>query len=358
MKKIFALVLAMAMVLSLSTALAATWGNNGANTTAAAAVTIEVTKYIVLKDAAGTPYYSKLDDAAIVKAGDEVAFQVKIKVPSAAALNTQFGTDLFAAGDILQVKIDGTNLAAGDDLDFDDATPITLAVAASSASHYMTKASNADFPTVGTSSTGAMYLDTAKEYGAVNLKVNVKFTSELNEITIKSGDAKFYVSAPDTTHYVVTNSNYRAGASVEFVVNASHKVIGINVVAQTSGTPMPVEKTDGVYQCTQVTPATPAEKFAGDDYLNKVLSLLGFSAADALYSGTVYMDDTNWAQNYGVYFNNSNSASYAPYTPVPVTVTPVTTIPKTGSNASVIGFAMVALAVVAAAVVAMRKVRA
>ena len=353
MKKIFALVLAMAMVLSLSTALAATWGNNSANTTAAAAVTIEVTKYVILKDAANQEYYSKLDDAAIVKAGDQVAFQVKIKVPSANALNTQFGTDIFNSdgSDVLQLKIAKTNVTNGTNQSYFAALPILD----SAKTYYLTK-TNID-TAAATASDASMYLDTASEYGAVDLKVYVKFVSELSDITIKSGDAKFGVSKSGSI-YTVTNTDYRTGATVAFDASGSNgKVVGITVVAQASGIPMTVKKIDGVYQCEQGS-ATAAEKFAGDDYLNKVLSLLGFSAADALYSGTVYMDDANWAQNFGVYFVNSNNATYAPFTPVPVTVTPTTTIPKTGSNASVIGFAMVALAVVAAAVVAVRKVRA
>ena len=139
MKKIFAIVLAMAMVLSLGTALAATWGDNNANTTAAAAVTIEVTKYVVLKDAANQPYYSKLDDAAIVKAGDDVAFQIKIKVPSADALNTQFGTTVFGTDDILNVKLDTTNTAYGADLGFGT---LKLPVQSSAKTYYITQGCN------------------------------------------------------------------------------------------------------------------------------------------------------------------------------------------------------------------------
>ena len=350
MKKILTIVLAIAMILSLSTALAATWGNNDANTATASAVTISVAKYIVLEDAAGTSYYSQLDDAAIVKANDQVAFQVKLGVPSVGSLNNQFGTTVFTAGDTLQVKIDGTNLKnAGDDLAF--TAMITLTSSAQTI--YLTKAEGALNTAAATSTDAGMYLDMAKAYGAVDLKINVKFMSELADIAIKSGDDKFYVAASGD-NYVVTSTDYRAAASVEFVINSSDKVTGIIVTID--GTAMTVAKTDGVYQCTQGS-ATAAQKFAGDDFLNKVLSVLGFSAYDALYSGTVYMDDINWAQNFGVYFNNSNNATYAPYTPVPVTV-PAATIPKTGSNASVIGFAMVALAVVVAAVVAVRKVRA
>ena len=178
--------------------------------------------------------------------------------------------------------------------------------------------------------------------------------SDIDEIIIKDASGnKFYVVGGPGGGYIYSD-DYRADARVYFFTDVDYKVAGISV--EVDGTTMPVAKSNGIYQCTQTGSA--AEKFAGDDLLNKVLSLLGFSAYDALYSGTVYIDPINLAQNFGVYFNNSSNATYAPYTPVPVTVTPVTTIPKTGSNASVIGFAMVALAVVAAAVVAMRKVRA
>ena len=361
MKKFFAIIIAMAMVLSLGTALAATWGNNDANTATPAAVSIQVTKYIVLKDAANKPYYSRLDDAAIVKAGDKVAFQVKISVPSVGSLNNQFGTTVFHDGDDLWVKIDGTNLAnAGDDLSFQPMIELDT----DSQTCYLQKAegdSNTSVDAVASSDLdgttyNGMYLDVADAYGAVGLKVNVKFMSEIGEITIKdaSGNKFFVDDGPDG--YRVYSDDYRANAYVYFMYDADNKVDEIYVRVDSSPM-MQVIKSNGIYQCDG-TSATAAAKFAGDDFLNKVLSLMGFSAYDALYSGTVYMDDINWAQNFGVYFNNSNNATYAAYTPVPVTVTPTTTIPKTGSNASVIGFAMVALAVVAAAVVAVRKVRA
>ena len=369
MKKIFAIALAAVMVLSLGTAFASTWGNNGANTDTAAAVSISVTKYTILEDAAGASYYSQLDDAAIVKAGDDVAFQVKIVVPSAGSLNNQFGSTVFDAGDKLAVKIDGTNLTSGADISFGT---LTITLTDSSETYYLQKAVGSTTPTIV--DTAAMYLDTAAEYGAVALKVNVKFVSELNEIAIKYGDYKFYVTSTDIsastlggtssgTVYSVYSPTYRDGAYVHFLVDNSSTTEVTAIYVEVDGCIMKVVKTDGVYQCNTTAYSGTyyaSSKYAGDDFLNVVLSVLGFSAYDALYSGSVYMDPTNWAQNYGVYFNNSNNATYAAYTYVPVTatVTTTTTIPKTGSSASVIGFAMVALAVVAAAVVAVRKVRA
>ena len=371
MKKIFSIALAAVMVLSLSTAFASTWSNNGANTDTASAVSISVTKYTILEDAAGASYYSQLDDAAIVKAGDDVAFQVKIVVPSAGSLNNQFGSTVFAAGDTLSVKIVGTNLTNGEDVSFGT---LTIALTDSSETYYLLKAADDSdgIPTV--EDTAAMYLDTALEYGAVGLKVNVKFVSDLDEIAIKYGDYKFYVDnsyisaltlggTSTGTVYSVYSPTYRDGAYVHFLVDNSSTTEVTAIYVEVDGCIMKVVKTDGVYQCNTTAISgtyTAAAKYAGDDYLNVVLSILGFSAYDALYSGSVYMDTTNWAQNYGVYFNNSNNATYAAYTYVPVTstVTLTTEIPKTGSNTSVIGFAMVALAVVAAAVIAVKKVRA
>lgn len=369
MKKFFSIVLAAAMVLSLGTAFASTWSNNDANTDTAAAVSISVTKYTILTDAAGASYYSQLDDAAIVKAGDDVAFQVKIVVPSAGSLNNQFGSTVFESGDILNVKIDGTNLASGTDISFGT---LTIALTDSAETYYLYKTATATTPTIVDSA--AMYLDTAYEYGAVGLKVNVKFQSDLDEIAIKSGDYKYYVTDSETTATALGTtggtvysvySTYRSGAYVHFVTSSSSSAKVVEIYAEVDGVIMKIVKTDGVYQCSTtavVGTYSDSVKYAADDFLNVVLSVLGFSAYDALYSGSIYMDDTNWAQNYGVYFNNSNNATYAAYTYVPVTATVVTTtttdIPKTGSNASVIGFAMVALAVIAAAVVAVKKVRA
>ncbi len=371
MKKFFAIALAMAMVLSLGSALAATWGNPNANTASPAAVTISVTKYVELRDAANNPYYSRLDDAAIVKANDPVAFQVKISVPSAGSLNNQFNTTAFNDGDTLAVKIDGTNLKNainGGDIGFNDGFTLTVHDAATT--YYLQKARGAGTPSAVT--TAEMYLDKASEYGAVDLKVNVRFISALGDITMRSGDAKFYVDSatayPGSTYsgtcYIV-DGTYRTGAYVYFQTNSSSNVKVMEIYVSIDGCVMKVVRTDGIYQCDTTAVAgaySDSAKFAGDDFLNRVLSVLGFSAYDALYNGTVYMDNTNWAQNFGVYFNNSNSATYAPYTPVPVVVTPVTTptttIPKTGGNASVIGFSLVAMAVIAAAVVVLKKVRA
>ena len=371
MKKFFAIALAMAMVLSLSTAFAITWGNNNANTASPAAVTISVIKYIVLKDAANQPYYSRLDDAAIVKADDKVAFQVKISIPSVGSLNNQFGTTAFHVGDTLSVKIAGTNLQHAD-----TTLPYTpmIALSADSQTIYLQKAEGAPnggvapVPSLSGGDSG-MYLDEADSYGAVDLKINVRFICNLSEISMYSNGDEFNVAqdsfAGSGTYagptYAVTSADYRGNAAVYFITQdgANDKTKVKEIYVKIDSNIMKVIKTDGVYQCDGST-GSASTKFAGDDFLNKVLSVLGFSAYDVLSSGAIYMDITNWATNFGIYFNNSNNATYAPYTPVPIVVTPATTttIPKTGSNASVIGFAMVALAVVAAAAVVLKKVRA
>ena len=354
MKKLFALVLAVAMVLSLGSAFAASWGNNNANTATAKAVTVEVTKYVVLNDAAGNPYYSRLDNAAIVKAGDDVAFQVKISVPSANSLNSQFNTDLFGVGDILKVKVEGINLTYGTDIDYG---ALQIALTDSAQTFYLTKGVQGTAALYNSSQSKDMYLDKAKEYGAVDLKVSVKFISDLSEITVKDANGnKYTVSKDGTTYNVIANN--MTGSWVAFQTNEKGKVTNIVVGIDNGQALMAVKKIDGIYQCEKGT-ATDAQKLAGDVLLNQVCAALGFSAANALGDGIIYMDDQNWAQNFGVYFVNSNNATYQPYPDVPVVMPPSKPdIPKTGSNASVIVFALVAMAIVAAAAVAVKKVRA
>ena len=81
---------------------------------------------------------------------------------------------------------------------------------------------------------------------------------------------------------------------------------------------------------------------------------LGFTAAE-LNAGKVYMTETNLRNVFGFSYKVTDSVDWTA-TYHPIIVDPIG-IPKTGDNASVIGFAMIMVAVVAAAV-AVRKVNA
>ena len=88
---------------------------------------------------------------------------------------------------------------------------------------------------------------------------------------------------------------------------------------------------------------------------SELFDALGFTAAD-LNSGKVYMTETNLRNVFGYSYKVTDSVNWTA-TSHPIIVDPIVGIPKTGDNASVIGFAMIMVAVVAAAV-AVRKVNA
>ena len=79
-------------------------------------------------------------------------------------------------------------------------------------------------------------------------------------------------------------------------------------------------------------------------------------AFEAAMDEGVYMTDTNLRNAFGFAYSQSDSATWAANS-TPIILDPTVSIPKTGDNASVIGFAMIMVAVVAAAV-AVRKVNA
>ena len=82
---------------------------------------------------------------------------------------------------------------------------------------------------------------------------------------------------------------------------------------------------------------------------------LGFTAPE-LNAGKVYMTETNLRNVFGFSYKVTDSVDWTA-TNYPIIVDTNVGIPKTGDNASVIGFAMIMVAVVAAAV-AVRKVNA
>ena len=87
---------------------------------------------------------------------------------------------------------------------------------------------------------------------------------------------------------------------------------------------------------------------------SNLFAALGFTAPE-LNAGKVYMTETNLRNVFGYNYKVTDSVDWTA-TSHPIIVDPIG-IPKTGDNASVIGFAMIMVAVVAAAV-AVRKVNA
>ena len=90
-------------------------------------------------------------------------------------------------------------------------------------------------------------------------------------------------------------------------------------------------------------------------YVTKLYSDLGFTYADVA-ADKIYMNDANLRSAFGFSYKVTDSVNWTA-TNYPIIVDTNVGIPKTGDNASVIGFAMIMVAVVAAAV-AVRKVNA
>ena len=92
-----------------------------------------------------------------------------------------------------------------------------------------------------------------------------------------------------------------------------------------------------------------------DTFLFSLFADLGFTYEE-LNAGKVYMTETNLRNVFGFNYSVTDSVNWTA-TNYPIIVDTNVGIPKTGDNASVIGFAMIMVAVVAAAV-AVRKVNA
>ena len=96
------------------------------------------------------------------------------------------------------------------------------------------------------------------------------------------------------------------------------------------------------------------------DEVNDVFKFLDAGSIDqfvnAMNADEIYMTDANLRAAFGFSYSTSDSITWNANS-TPIILDPTVSIPKTGDNASVIGFAMIMVAVVAAAV-AVRKVNA
>ena len=84
---------------------------------------------------------------------------------------------------------------------------------------------------------------------------------------------------------------------------------------------------------------------------DKIFGFLGFD-----YDEANYMTDAHFVHYFGTIIAHSEKITYPSGNVVVAPVTPE--LPQTGDNASIVGFAMIAVALVAAAVVTVKKVRA
>lgn len=124
------------------------------------------------------------------------------------------------------------------------------------------------------------------------------------------------------------------------------------------------DKTFKEYTIAKSTVANP-DFLVGDVYANKLDGeydtvkavydkIFGFLGFD--YDEANYMTDAHFVHYFGTIIAHSEKITYPNGNIIVAPVTPE--LPQTGDNASIVGFAMIAVALVAAAVVTVKKVRA
>ena len=312
MKKIFAIALAVVMVLSIaSVASAFTWSKPANSTTADNfGYSIDVIKFTRSTGALGSSSFNA-DEAATAVNGADVYYAIKLVVSNP--------SDSIKA----QAKVDVQVTA------LEGALNVT-----------------ADINKLGN---GVYY------FGAIDtldgwFHTVDKFSNEMPVYTAKCLDtdtakvyAKVYSERPLETAFIVGNYCVEVnGNLINFFKDDK-----VTLIAQFT------RNDDGLITAVTYGTAGDAETMKLYEWLNNG------SATDfrkAVENKEVYMTNANLRAAFGFSYSQSDSATWKANS-TPIILDPTVSIPKTGDNASVIGFAMIMVAVVAAAVAA-RKVNA
>ena len=335
MKKLFALVLTLALVFAIAApAMAATWGAAPAVTGSPFTVTVDT--YKVTYDALGQPIYSALGNAAVV-AATPIAFKITIKVPTEAAAQAYYYdiTNLDPYGTVKLTNL--TSVAAigtptGLTLSGDDITvsPITLTTSTQTITGTYT----------------AKVATTAK--ALVEVAAGFKLTS--GDVTdISYNGYTFTNSATSATVTKGTNVLTLSKNANEVVTGWSLKV---NSDEYTVVSPTMFVQTVGTNPGDVIT--SGAEFDTVNTVYKAFASLLGFNVTTA----GVYFTNANILANYAAGGKTTATGTFLPYTSEIIVPPSNPTVPNTGDNMSVIGFVMVGLALLATAAVVVKKVRA
>lgn len=344
MKKLFALVLTLALVFAIAApAMAATWGATPADT--GSPFTVKVTQYIVKTSATGATYDDLYPANQGVVGGTSVKFNAVITIPSQAKLDTYYND-----------PADVGTLGA-----YVDLTNITLTGATGTS-----KVGTADATTLANM---AAILDADNAFLAALITPNATSTTVLNVTFIgtvdKTANAKAdVVIGYDALTAVPAGGLTRTVNGVAYTINTTGVTWGtssaLTFEANANGTVGDWYITDGttdytvipgpLFYAAGVKVTAPATLVA--DY-NNLVALLGFKVGDT----GIYFTPANILANYSPTLAVKGTAAYTAYT-ANLTVTDGTSVPNTGDNMSVIGFVMVGLALLATAAVVVKKVRA
>ncbi|HWR19709.1 MAG TPA: LPXTG cell wall anchor domain-containing protein [Clostridia bacterium] len=340
MKKLFALVLTLALVFAIAApAMAATWGPG--TPSVGSPFTVTVTTYKVTYDALGNPVYTALGNAAVVQ-GTPVAFKVTFKVPSYSSISTYYHdmtTLTFDSG------IDLTNLSNVKSI---GTPPTTVSINAG-----LTAITDLGITAPATS-------DAAKEY-SYSFTATVASTSKAlveGYVGYKSGTSLVGFTYDG---YSFTSNTVSKGSNVlTLTKNSSNVVTGWQIA---DGTYTATVLAGPIFVLTVGDATYPAGTIVANTHplfatLNTVYtaftSLLGFDVT----STGIYFTEANILANFAKGGYAKATGTFLPYSSEIIVPPSNPTVPNTGDNMSVIGFVMVGLALLATAAVIVKKVRA
>ena len=329
MKKIFAIALAVVMVLSIaSVASAFTWAKPAAPAEPFG-YSVDVIKFTRSTGELGSSYFNA-DDAATAVNGADVYYAIKLVVP-----------DLAATNEIRKNAKVSVSITA---LDGVEGIPATSIDDFSAGIYYY-----------GTLNDGKTYNFYTIERFKQN-KLGMNHTAETPVFAARCLDtATAKVSAKVTSKpnlWKYTSDNPLSVGGFKVIFNKDAKAIGF---LADDGTRIVTFFLNGDRLVTeaQIYPRNDNKLFELYRWLNN-----GDAQAieAAINNKEMYMTDDNLLAAFGFNYSQSDSITWNANS-TPIILDPTVSIPKTGDNASVIGFAMIMVAVVAAAV-AVRKVNA
>ena len=372
MKKLFALVLSIAMVLAIAApAMAAGWEAFPENSAGLKDITVDV---IALETAANTTLlgkiWSPLTTSIPVVQGYPVHQVVVVTVPAAKYLTGL--TQGLIKNLNLDLAVDFTNIALTDfDVYIDDGTGLVNQNVTVSAGDLAGFTKNGFEPSFGDAAYGKTYYfefwgNVAASGKDAKVDATLGFYNEFDADGLFQFDwvyskAYGFYNNYDVTHTVSTNGDLFAidngDGVVTFTVNPKTEKVNAKY-------PMTIAMEDAVYEITKNYVNALAFRTvdgtilsSGNTYndlkdiYDDIFGVLGFGYEDANY-----MSEAHFEKYFGTVSEIEDGYNYS--TGTVVVVTPDVEPPQTGDNASVIGFVMVAVALVAAAAVTLKKVRA
>ena len=340
MKKIFAIALAVVMVLSIASVAGAFNWSKPAEPAEPFGYSVDVIKFTRSTGTLGSSSFNE-DNAATAVNGADVYWAIKLVVPS---LSYNSGIRQNAQVDVKFTALDGTT----------NVTNIPLRAYPAGTYYFLADGryvnTPADLPFVYTANEvtwGTFYFWPVSAFGSFDsnniAETPVYATNCLDTATAKV-EAKVYSERP------LDGSWFEVG-SYEVAVN--DRIIAFRLADTDKMVATFTRNADDL-----VVGVTYGD--AGDTETMKLYEWLNNGSATefrkAVENKEVYMTNANLRAAFGFTYSQSDSITWNANS-TPIILDPTVSIPKTGDNASVIGFAMIMVAVVAAAV-AVRKVNA